>query len=365
MLSQDERFQEFLSGLPAGPPVWFCFFTSGLLHVTRHFLRFVPPGLNVAFVCSDLTQEEIAVRDTMSDGLPAFDIDERVGSHEIFEFLLRNLDRPFGIVDCDCFVMDADWFTRCTDALEPGVVVSSPFSYGPIPLAAPPFMALDPRARPEIERAIGGPVSPAAYAYIPPGPEKEIDGAMTRLIEPHHEAALGKVLAMEGRRLPFPQGGLLDVLDDGREVRSHERYHHAQNGNGVIRVVFDGLMLYQLMALAAGWRIHHFHGFPGTKVFAPQLVHAGGISYWHRLRPSEVAAGLHELPWSAHIDALLLEDFNARPDAPESYRARSVRLAAGLRQSRATLEGLREQLRGKLSSSGVDVTDSRWRAVLG
>ncbi|GFE13814.1 hypothetical protein Sgleb_18610 [Streptomyces glebosus] len=365
LLSQDERFQEFLSGLPAGPPVWFCFFTSGLLHVTRHFLRFVPPGLNVAFVCSDLTQEEIAVRDTMSDGLPAFDIDERVGSHEIFEFLLRNLDRPFGIVDCDCFVMDADWFTRCTDALEPGVVVSSPFSYGPIPLAAPPFMALDPRARPEIERAIGGPVSPAAYAYIPPGPEKEIDGAMTRLIEPHHEAALGKVLAMEGRRLPFPQGGLLDVLDDGREVRSHERYHHAQNGNGVIRVVFDGLMLYQLMALAAGWRIHHFHGFPGTKVFAPQLVHAGGISYWHRLRPSEVAAGLHELPWSAHIDALLLEDFNARPDAPESYRARSVRLAAGLRQSRATLEGLREQLRGKLSSSGVDVTDSRWRAVLG
>ncbi|WP_330478987.1 dTDP-dihydrostreptose--streptidine-6-phosphate dihydrostreptosyltransferase [Streptomyces platensis] len=365
LLYQDERFQEFLSGLPADSPVWFCFFTSGLLHVTQHFLRFVPPGLNVAFVCSDLTQEEIAVRDTMSEGLPAFDIDERVGSHEIFEFLLRNLDRPFGIVDCDCFVMEADWFTRCLDGLEPGVAVSSPFSYGPIPLAAPPFMALDPRARPEIERVIGGPVSPAAYAYVPPGPEKEIDGAMARLIEPHHEAALAKVLGMEGHRLPFPQGGLLDVLDDGREVRSHERYHHAQNGNNVIRVVFDGLMLYQLTALAAGWRISHFHSFPGTKVFAPQLVHAGGISYWHRLRPSEVAAGLHELPWSAHIDALLLEDFNARPDAPESYRARSVRLGAGLRQSKATLEGLREQLRGKLCSSGVQVTDSRWRAVLG
>ncbi|OMI37007.1 dTDP-dihydrostreptose--streptidine-6-phosphate dihydrostreptosyltransferase [Streptomyces sparsogenes] len=364
LLSQDERFQKFLAGLPADTPVWFCFFSSGLLHVIQHFLRFVPPGINFAFLSSGLTAEEIALRNTMSNGRPAFDLDEGVGSHEIFEFLLRNLDRPFGIVDSDCFVMEADWFTRCMDGLEPGVAVSSPLSYGPIPLAAPPFMALDPAARPEIERAIGGPVSPAAYSYTPPGPEKEIDGAMVRLIEPHHEQALAKVLALEDRRLPFPQGGLLDVLDDGREVRSHERHHHLQNGNSVIRVVFDGLMFYQLMALAAGRRIAHFHSFPGTKVFAPQLVHAGGISYWHRLRPSEIAAGIHELPWSAHMDALLLERFNARPDAPESYRTRGVRLAANLRQSATTLERLREELRGKLAASGVDVTDPRWRAVL-
>ncbi|MBZ6474062.1 dTDP-dihydrostreptose--streptidine-6-phosphate dihydrostreptosyltransferase [Streptomyces griseocarneus] len=365
LLSLDERFQQFVASLPADRPVWFCFFSSGLLHVIQHFLRFVPPQLNCAFLSSGLTPEEIAVRDTMSGGLPAFDMDERVGSHEIFEFLLRNLDRPFGIVDSDCFVMDADWFTRCTDGLEPGVAVSGPLSYGPIPLAAPPFLAINPLARPEIERAIGGPVSPAAYSYTPPGPEKEIDGAMVRLIQPHHEAALAKVLAMEDHRLPFPQGGLLDVLDDGREVRSHERHHHVHNGNSVIRVVFDGLMFYQLMALAAGWRIAHFHSFPGTKVFAPQMVHAGGISYWHRLRPSEIAAGIHELPWSAHIDALLLEDFNARQDAPEAYRARSVRLAASLRQSKTDLARLKEELSGKLSAVGVDVTDPRWHAVLG
>ncbi|MFH9424060.1 dTDP-dihydrostreptose--streptidine-6-phosphate dihydrostreptosyltransferase [Streptomyces sp. NPDC017529] len=365
LVSLDERFQRFLSGLPADRPVWFCFFSSGLLHVIQHFLRFVPPDLNCAFVSSGLTPAETAVRDTMSGGMPAFDLDESVGSHEIFEFLLRNLDRPFGIVDSDCFVMDAEWFTRCTDGLEPGVAVSGPLSYGPIPLAAPPFLAIDPAARPEIERAIGGPVSPAAYSFVPPGPEKEIDGAMVRLIEPHHEAALAKVLAMEDHHLPFPQGGLLDVLDDGREVRSHERHHHVQNGHSVTRVVFDGLMFYQLMALAAGWRIGHFHSFPGTKVFAPQLVHAGGISYWHRLRPSEIAAGIHELPWSAHIDALLLDGFNARSDAPESYRARSRRLAANLRQSGTDLDGLRTDLRGQLSSVGVDVRDPRWHAVLG
>ncbi|MGV9884668.1 dTDP-dihydrostreptose--streptidine-6-phosphate dihydrostreptosyltransferase [Streptomyces sp. NPDC003006] len=364
LLSEDERFQKFLAELPADTPVWFCFFSSGLLHVIQHFLRFVPQGLNFAFVSSGLTAQEIALRDTMSDGLPAFDLDEGIGSHEIFEFLLRNLDRPYGIVDSDCFVADADWFTRCMDGLGPGVAVSSPLSYGPIPLAAPPFMALDPAARPEIERAIGGPVSPAAYSYTPPGPEKEIDGAMVRLIEPHHEEALAKVLALEERRLPFPQGGLLDVLDDGREVRSHERYHHAQNGNSVIRVVFDGLMFYQLMALAAGWRITHFHTFPGTKVFAPQMVHAGGISYWHRLRPSEIAAGIHELPWSAHMDALLLQQFNTRLDAPASYRARGDRLAANLRQSATSLEQLREELHGKFTASGVDVSDPRWRAVL-
>ncbi|WP_030220058.1 dTDP-dihydrostreptose--streptidine-6-phosphate dihydrostreptosyltransferase [Streptomyces bikiniensis] len=360
----DHRFREFLAGLPDDRPPWFCFFSSGLLHVVHHFLRFVPERLNCVFVCSALSAEEIALRDRMSGGLPVFDMDDRVGSHEIFELLLRNTDRPFGIVDVDCFVTDTDWFDRCTDGLEPGVAVSGPLSYGPIPLAAPPFLALDPRVRPDIERAIGGPVTPAAYAYVPPGPEKEIDGATVRLIEPHHERALARVMALEGPRLPFPQGGVVDVLDDGREVRSHERHHHLHNGNEVIRVVFDGLMFYQLMALAAGLRIAHFHQFPGTKVFAPQLVHAGGISYWHRLRPSEIAAGIHELPWSAHVDALLLEDFNKRPDAPSGYRTRSTRLAASLRQSKADLAGLREELRTKLTSSGVDVTDPRWAAVL-
>ncbi|MCY0950572.1 dTDP-dihydrostreptose--streptidine-6-phosphate dihydrostreptosyltransferase [Streptomyces sp. H27-S2] len=361
----DDRFRQFVAGLPNDRPVWFCFFSSGLLHVIQHFLRFLPPDLNCAFVCTGLTPAEVEVRDRMSRGLPAFDMDEPVGSHEIFEFLLRNLDRPFGIVDSDCFVMEPDWFTRCTDGLAPDVAVSGPLSYGPIPLAAPPFLAINPAARPSIERAIGGPVSPAAYAYAPPGPEQEIDGAMVRLIRPHHEAALARVLALEEHRLPFPQGGLLDVLDDGREVRSQERYHHVQDGHSVIRVVFDGLMFYQLMALAAGWRIAHFHSFPGTKVFAPELVHAGGISYWHRLRPSEVAAGIHELPWSAHIDALLLEDFNSRPDAPDAYLARGTRLAANLRRSELDLAGLRKQLRERLAGAGVDVTDPRWHPVVG
>lgn len=331
----------------------------------EHFLRFLPPELNCAFLSSGLTDQERAVRDAMSGGLPAFDLNERIGSHEIFEFLLRNLDRPFGIVDSDCFVMDAGLFDRCVDGLEPGVAVSGPLTYGPIPLAAPPLLAINPLARPEIERIIGGPVSPAAYSYTRPGPEQEIDGAMVRLIEPHHEAALAAVLALEDHQLPFPQGGLLDVLDDGREVRSHERYHHAQNGNSVIRVVFDGLMFYQLMALAAGWRIAHSHSFPGTKVFAPQLVHAGGISYWHRLRPSELAAGIDELPWSAHIDALLLESFSNRADGPQSYRARRTRLSANLRQSDVDLDGLRADLRAKLTGAGVDVADPRWATVLG
>ncbi|GHF52129.1 hypothetical protein GCM10010218_36920 [Streptomyces mashuensis] len=369
LTSLDERFQEFLSGLPDDRPLWFSFYSTGLLHAVQHFLRFVPPQIECVFLTSALTPEEMAVRDAMTgavdNGPRSFDIAERVGSHEIFEFLMRNLDRPFGIVDVDCFVMDADWFRHCMDGLEPGVAVSGPFTYGPIPLAAPPLMAIDPAARAGIEHAIGGPVSPAAYAYIPPGPEKEIDGAMVRLIEPHHEAALAKVMAMEAHRLPFPQGGLLDVLDDGREVRSHERYHHTQNGHDVIRTVFDGLMFYQLMALAAGRRIAHFHHVPGTKVFAPQLVHAGGISYWHRLRPSEIAAGIDELPWSAHIDALLLEDFTNRPDAPESYRTRRKRLAANLRQSGADLPRLRKELTGKLAASGIDTTDPRWQAVLG
>ncbi|MER0477444.1 dTDP-dihydrostreptose--streptidine-6-phosphate dihydrostreptosyltransferase [Streptomyces sp. Edi2] len=364
LLHLDNRFQQFLAGLLADRPTWFCFFSSGLLHVLHHFLRFVPEPLNCVFICSGLNAQETALRDHMTGKLPAFDMDDRVGSHEIFEFLMRNLDQPFGIVDVDCFVTDTDWFDRCTDGLEPGAAVSGPLSYGPIPLAAPPLLALDPRVRPGIERAIGGPVTPAAYSYTPPGPEKEIDAAMVRLIEPHHEQALARVMTLEGPQLPFPQGGLVDILDDGREVRSHERYHHLHNGNEVIRVVFDGLMLYQLMALAAGLRISHFHRFPGTKVFAPQLVHAGGISYWHRLRPSEIAAGIHELPWSAHIDALLLEDFNKRPDTPASYRTRSTRLTANLRQSKVDLAQLRDELRTKLISSGVDVTDPRWAVIL-
>ncbi|MEU7738175.1 dTDP-dihydrostreptose--streptidine-6-phosphate dihydrostreptosyltransferase, partial [Streptomyces griseus] len=141
----DQPFREFLDGLPADRPPWFCFFSSGLLHVLHHFLRFTPERLNCVFICSGLSKEEAELRDRMSGGRPVFDMTEQVGSHEIFELLVRNLDRPFGIVDVDCFVTETDWFERCMDGLEPGVAVSGPLSYGPIPLAAPPFLALDPR----------------------------------------------------------------------------------------------------------------------------------------------------------------------------------------------------------------------------
>ncbi|WP_309501156.1 hypothetical protein [Saccharopolyspora gloriosae] len=363
----DERFQIFVSRLPEDRPIWFCFFSSGLLHVIQHFLRFVPDDLNCAFITSGLTREEGELWGELTS-LPTFGMTESVGSHEIFELLFRNMDRPFGLVDSDCFVIRSEFFAECMADLKPGVAISGPLCYGPIPLAAPPFMAIDPRARIEIERAIGGSVSPAAYAFVPPGPEREIDGAMVRLIEEHHRAALSTVLGMESAHLPFPQGGLMDVLDDGREVRSHERYHHRRVGHEIVRAVFDGLMFYQLMALAAGMRIAHFRTFPGTKVFAPEMVHAGGISYWARLRESELTkAGIRTLPWSAHVDALLLTDFVEGTDAPEPYLQRSRDLDAVLRQSEMELDlpSLRRQLCAKLAETGADVTDPRWRPVLG
>ena len=343
--------------------MWFCFFSSGLLHVIKHFLRFIPSDLNCSFLTSGMTPEESTVWKEMTS-LPTFAMEEQVGSHEIFELLFRNLDRPFGIVDSDCFVLDPQWYSECIAGLQPGVAINGPLCYGPIPLAAPPFMSINPRARMDVERAIGGPVSPAAYAFVPPGTEKEIDGALVRLIEEHHKAALLKVMSMEGHYLPFPQGGLMDVLDDGREVRSHERYHHRQTGRKVVRVVFDGLMLYQLMAMAAGWRIEHFQRLPGTKIFAPEMVHAGGISYWERLMKSDLAARTGGLPWSAHVDAILLQNFVEQGDAPESYVFRSRRLVASLEQHDVDLPLLRHQFRAKLSAVGVDVEDGRWQTIL-
>lgn len=322
----------------------------------------MPPQLNCALITSGLATDEISLRDSMTS-FPAFDMTERVGSHEIFELLFRNLDRNYGLVDSDCFVMNGSWFADSMAGLRPGVAINGALSYGPIPLAPPPFIAINPAAKPEIERAIGGRISPAAYAYTGPGSGPEIDGALVQLIEDHHVAALAGVLGMEGPQLPFPQGGLMDVLDDGREVRSHERFYHRQSGRSVARVVFDGMMLYQLMALAAGWRIGHFRSYPGTKVFAPEVVHAGGISYWERVPASNLSAAAG-LPWAAHIDAILLDSFVRQFGASGVYAARADRLTASLQQFGVTVPVLQRQLEGKLSSAGVGVSDDRWRAIL-
>lgn len=362
----DDAFQRFLRSVD-DDRLWFCFFGPGLLHVFRHFTRFLPAELNCALLTTALTADERALLREITP-LPVFHVPGLVDSKAVYELLFRNCARPFGWVDVDCFVARGGWFAECAAGAGPGIAACGPFLYGPIPLLAAPMMCFNPDAMHDIVSATGGLVSPASYAYRRTAEGREAPGFTCRVVQEHHEEALRRVLVMESPGIPFPQGGVLDRFDDGSEARSHERHHHRELGRRLEFVVFDGLMMYQLMARAAGQRIGQFRRYAGSKVMSAEVVHTGGISYWERLSPHNAqvsGAPGSRLPWSAHLDAVLLGRFLRERDLPDAYRERADRLAGRLAGAGVTMDALRDELARELRSRGVDSADERWAEALG
>lgn len=365
LLHLDDSFQAFLRGLEDADVVWFCFFSTGLLHVLGHFVQFIPPSISFVLLTSALDDDELAALAGLTSH-PFFPIAERVDSKAVYELLFRNVDQPFGWVDVDCFVSDSRWFDEATRSLDRQNAVSGAFQYGPIPIAAAPFLVVNPVAIGEVITFVGGAVSPSSYTYVDTSVGRDIAGFSSRVVRDYHDVALREVLVMEGDHLPFPQGGLLDVYVDGLEARSHERHHHRESGRVLDLVFYDGLVLYQLLARAAGLRIKFIRRYPGSKAASAEVVHLGGISYWERLpavSPHRISPTT--LPWSAHLDALLLQRFVALGDPPDVYSARWRRLSRLVEGAGTTMPALANDLANFLRRSGVATTDERWAALFG
>jgi dTDP-dihydrostreptose-streptidine-6-phosphate dihydrostreptosyltransferase len=361
----DDDFAAFCGRLNRREPLWWCFFSSGMLHVLAHFLRFVGDMPRIVLLSSSLTEQERVWMAERVD-VPCFHIGAAVDPKSIYELLIRHASGPFGWIDVDCFLEAASWFEECEASLRDDVVLSGPFAYGPIPLLAAPFLLLNPAAIVSVEEKVGGPISLGSYAFHSTSVGRHAPGVTSRVLQPYHKTALNRVLCMEDMDLPFPQGGVLDVLDTGAIVRSHERFHHRTMGRTVSEVVFDAYVILQLLAFATGFRNRRIRTYVGSKVISPEVVHAGSIGYWERwiadVRPKAAPRGL--VPWSGHIDTVLLDDYVRRDGALDQYATKLEQRKARLSANGFHLENLRSETAAMLQSAGVDVDRSLWAGPL-
>lgn len=106
-------FQRFHAGLGDTRDVFYMFFTSGLLHWVLHASRFVPRGVKLVLLGSNLTPEEDGwIRANLDR--PFHHIRLPVDDVTVWQFLFATSEHNFGWLDIDCFVLDPRLFTEIT-----------------------------------------------------------------------------------------------------------------------------------------------------------------------------------------------------------------------------------------------------------
>lgn len=334
---------------------WVVFLTGNLIHVFDHFIRFQPPDLPMLVAVSDITLEELETMRSLT-AAPIFGIEQRIDSKAMYELLFAVMEEPWAWVDVDCYVSDRSLYDSWS-TLDGATPVAGPFLYGPIPLCAAPLLYFDPAVHRRVEAELGEPVSPSAYSFVPTEHGREMADARPHLITEGHRQALEQVLVFERPGIPYPQAGICDVLTDGHESRSLERSARRAAGLDVDHVFFDGLMLYQLLAIVFGMRPAQLRRIPGSKVVSPELVHTGGISYWEQLGPHDaraVAAAGGDLPLSAYLDAAVLRRFAHEHPELEGPKRRQAMIDEILGAANRTSEELAAELLCRLADAGVD-----------
>ncbi|MDQ1438555.1 MAG: dTDP-dihydrostreptose-streptidine-6-phosphate dihydrostreptosyltransferase [Acidimicrobiaceae bacterium] len=349
----------------AMPNPWVVFLTGNLIHVFDHFIHFQPPDLRLLVVVSDMTPDEADTVRSLTSA-PVFSIEPRIDSKAVYELLFAVMDQPWAWVDVDCYVLDRSLYDEW-DKLNGTAPVAGPFLYGPIPLCAAPLVYFDPQVHRRVEDAIGEPVSPSAYSFVPTAHGREMEAACTYLVTDGQRRALERVLAFERPDIPYPQGGISDVLSDGNESRSHERSARRAAGLDVDHVFFDGLMLYQLLAIAFGMWPAQLRHIPGSKIISPDLVHTGGISYWQQLSPHDartVSSADGQLPLAAHLDAAVLRRFVFDHPDLDRPKERQQAIDQYLGQMGRTSTELADDLLARLHDAGVDCgPNSPWARI--
>ena len=90
---------------------FFIVLIPGSLHIFEICLRFIPPSVNIVLVLNGLDQWE---RDYLSTKYiyPSISIREMTKHGKVLDLIFDNYQKPFGIIDYDCFVIDISLFER-------------------------------------------------------------------------------------------------------------------------------------------------------------------------------------------------------------------------------------------------------------
>jgi hypothetical protein len=327
------EFAAFYRRLERREDIVYMFFTSELLHWLDRALAFVPPAVNLVLVGSDLSAAEL---DWVGSHYrrPFHHIRSRVDDNTVLELAFRMAEHNFGWLHIDCFVLNPELFAEMA-ALRDDVVANCIWSH---PAAAgsavsalhSAFVFLNVAVIRELRRR-GIAVSPCAYSYRggPLGRTVSSRPLYSRVPQRRHVELLRRVLPPGAAGLPqYPQGG----------------------------GYFQLLVLFQLVANALGYRLHHVRelvrdGSGSAASFSDEIIHVNGVATYKQHRESEDTVGGQFYPLLLQADYVLLSALG--PAAPPRYQALRAELEAELARLDIAQPAARRNLRGFLAQRGI------------
>jgi hypothetical protein len=329
---QDRReFAEFHRRLPRHEDIVYMFFTSDLLQWVNRAVSFVPADVNLVLLGSDLTADEIAwIRSRYR--WPFHPIRSRVDDNTALGFAFDVAEHNFGWLHVDCFVLNPQLFGEMA-ALAGDVVANCIWShpaangFGALHSA---FVFLNVAVVREL-RARGIEVSPYAYHYEggSAGRTATARPLYSRVPTRRHVELLGRVLPPGDAGLPgYPQGGSY----------------------------FQILVLFQLVANALGYRLHHVRelvrdGTGSASNFSNDIVHVNGVATYKATKETDQTIGGRFYPLLVQADYVMLSTLGDEP--PPRYRELLAEAAAELERLQIPPAEVKRNLGAFLASRGI------------
>jgi hypothetical protein len=323
-------FQRFHAGLADHRDVVYTFFTGNLLHWLGRALSFVPPEVNLVLIGSQLTPQERAWVERT--GRPFHCVAERLDDNAVLEMIWKTARQSFAWLHIDCFVLNPRLFAEMM-VFAPDVALNCIWSHpGPVETMHSAFVAVNYDVLAAIRRA-GVEVLPSTYHYEGAATGRTVTRRplYSRVPTARQVKLIGSLLAADASGLPaYPVGGCFEILE-----------------------------LYQLVANALGYRLHHLRrlrrdGTVSAEQYSNEIIHVNGVSTYKTYKN----AG----PGKSYIDSqeylmLLQADYAMLlamgDDVPQQYRELRSELArevSGLGLSAAQVV---QNLSGFLLSRGV------------
>jgi hypothetical protein len=338
---QDRReFAAFYRGLARREDILYMFFTSGLLHWLDRALAFVPAEVNLVLIGSDLTADEISwIRSRYDRSF--HHIRSRVDDNTVLDFAFRVAEHNFGWLHVDCFVLNSRLFadmTAIADDVVANCIWSQPAGEGAAALHSA-FVFLNFAVIQKL-RASGIEVSPCAYTYggTPFGRTVTHRKLYSRVPTRRHVELLSRVLPLKYPGLPLPQhGGYFQIL-----------------------------VLYQLVANALGYKLHHVRellrdGTGSAQGFSNEIIHVNGVATYKKYRETDDNIGGRFYPLLLQADYVMLGGLG--DEAPARYRQMRGELEAELERLGIPQGAVRRNLRAFLAERGI--AEERVNRILG
>lgn len=103
----------------------------GSLHIMKLCAKYIPENVNLVLVLNgmDAWEEEKAQSILNPMGIIRLQNSGVITHGKVLDMLFRNMQKPFGIIDYDCFIFNESLFDQIME-FQPGVMLNSPFSKG-------------------------------------------------------------------------------------------------------------------------------------------------------------------------------------------------------------------------------------------